>query len=135
MADHLSPPVIEAKPAVTSLIMLVVVCCIFLYFSYRRLLPKPIPGIPYNKSAARSLLGDVPEMMSYISRTQEIWPWVADQTTKHQSPIVQVWGRPFSKPWVVVSDHREAQDILLRRKSSSPSKPASWRWGFCTSEK
>ncbi|EXJ60823.1 hypothetical protein A1O7_04976 [Cladophialophora yegresii CBS 114405] len=115
MADYLGHPVIEAKPATTSLVLLVVFCCVFVYFSYRRLLPKPIPGIPYNESATRSILGDVPEMMSYISRTQEVWPWLADQTTKHQSPIVQVWGRPFSKPWVVISDHREAQDILLRR--------------------
>ncbi|ETI24327.1 hypothetical protein G647_03696 [Cladophialophora carrionii CBS 160.54] len=115
MADHSDHPVIEAKPATTSLILLVVVCCVFLYFSYRRLLPKPIPGIPYNELATRSILGDVPEMMSYISRTQEIWPWLVDQTTRHQSPIVQVWGRPFSKPWVVISDHRESQDILLRR--------------------
>ncbi|KAJ9604857.1 hypothetical protein H2200_010972 [Cladophialophora chaetospira] len=115
MAEHLNQPIIDAKPTTISLISLVVVCAIFLYVSYRKLMPKPIPGIPYNKSATRSLFGDIPEMMSYMSRTQELWPWVVEQTTRHQSPIVQVFARPFSKPWVIISDHRESQDILLRR--------------------
>ncbi|KAH0840575.1 cytochrome P450 monooxygenase [Fonsecaea pedrosoi] len=84
-------------------------CCFY------GLLPKPIPGIPYNESATRSLLGDIPEMMSYMAKTEEIWPWITEQITKHQSPVVQVFGRPFARPWVIVSDHRESSDILLRR--------------------
>jgi hypothetical protein len=115
MAEHKSIPVLDATTTTLSLVPLVVVCGIFLYVTYLRLLPKPIPGIPYNKSATRSLFGDIPAMMSYMSRTQEIWPWVVEQTINHQSPIVQVFARPFSKPWVVIADHREAQDILLRR--------------------
>ncbi|OQV07635.1 hypothetical protein CLAIMM_12040 [Cladophialophora immunda] len=93
----------------------IAVCIIILYTGYRRLLPKPIPGIPYNESATRSLFGDIPEMMNYMARTEEIWPWIAEQITKHHSPIVQVFARPFARPWVIVSDHRESSDILLRR--------------------
>jgi hypothetical protein len=44
-----------------------------LYAAYRAALPKPIPGIPYNKDAAHKLLGDVPEMMDYVKRTQRIF--------------------------------------------------------------
>ena len=29
---------------------------------YRSLLPKPIPGVPYNKASARRILGDVPDV-------------------------------------------------------------------------
>ncbi|KIX99549.1 uncharacterized protein Z520_05125 [Fonsecaea multimorphosa CBS 102226] len=115
MAELSAPLVIEKGPVIAPYLILIVVCIIFLYTGYRRLLPKPIPGIPYNKSATRSLFGDIPEMMSYIAKTEEVWPWVADQIMKHQSPIVQVFARPFGRPWVILSDHRESYDILLRR--------------------
>ncbi|OAP64682.1 hypothetical protein AYL99_00654 [Fonsecaea erecta] len=108
-------PVIDTRPATVPYFIFIVVCVVFLYAGYRRLLPKPIPGIPYNESATRSLFGDIPEMMSYMAKTEEVWPWVADQITKHQSPVVQVFARPFARPWVIVSDHRESSDILLRR--------------------
>ena len=115
MAEHSTIPVLGARPTATSLVALVAFCGVFLYLVYLKLLPKPIEGIPYNKTAAHSLFGDIPEMMAYMSRTQEIWAWIAEQNTKHQSAIVQVFARPFAKPWVILSDHREAQDILLRR--------------------
>lgn len=44
-----------------------------LYVLYRAALPKPLPGIPYNKEAAGKLLGDVPEMMGYVMRTKRIF--------------------------------------------------------------
>ncbi len=44
-----------------------------LYAGYRAVLPKPLPGIPYNKDAASKLFGDVPEMMSYVMRTKRIF--------------------------------------------------------------
>ena len=106
--------VTDAKPTALSFATFLVACAILLFLIYRRLLPQPIPGIPYNKSAMR-LLGDMPDMMSYIKDTQEVWPWVAEQMTKHQSPVVQVFARPFSKPWVIMADHQESQDVLLRR--------------------
>ena len=44
-----------------------------LYMTYRRILPKPIPDIPYNKNAAAKVFGDVPEMMGYVMRTRRIF--------------------------------------------------------------
>lgn len=49
------------------------IVCVTLYMAYRRILPKPIPDIPYNKDAAAKLFGDVPEMMGYVMRTQRIF--------------------------------------------------------------
>lgn len=54
-------------------------------------------------------------MIKHISKTQQLWDWIASNNLKHQSPIVQIFARPFSKPWVIIADFREAQDILLRR--------------------
>ncbi|OLN88017.1 Cytochrome P450 3A13-like protein 1 [Colletotrichum chlorophyti] len=90
-------------------------CVLALYLLYRVLLPRPLPGIPYNHAAAASLLGDMPEMTGHIKRTGEMYDWIAAQNVKHRSPIIQVFARPFSRPWVVVSDFYETQDILVRR--------------------
>lgn len=53
------------------------VLIVVLYVAYRAVLPKPLPGIPYNREAANSLLGDIPEMMRYVLRTKRIF--VSDQ--------------------------------------------------------
>ncbi|RMJ13331.1 hypothetical protein CDV36_007013 [Fusarium kuroshium] len=73
--------------------------------------PKPIPGIPYNVEAAKSLLGDIPEFRTAPDRRE----WWASQVIKHQSPMIQVFLRPFSRPLVFVADHWEATDIMTRR--------------------
>ncbi|KAF5001394.1 hypothetical protein FDECE_10957 [Fusarium decemcellulare] len=83
----------------------------FFYFCLRLLLPKPIPGIPYNVEAANSWLGDLPEFRAAPNRRT----WWADQAVKHQSPLVQVFLRPFGRPWVFVADYYEAADICQRR--------------------
>lgn len=44
---------------------------LLVYGIYRASLPKPLAGIPYNKNAAKSLLGDMPEMISHIKETGE----------------------------------------------------------------
>ncbi|GKT63952.1 cytochrome P450 monooxygenase [Colletotrichum tofieldiae] len=86
-----------------------------LYLSYRALLPRPLSGIPYNEAAAKSILGDMPEMVGHAEKTGEMYDWLGAQNIKHRSPIIQVFGRPFSKPWVIISDFYETQDVLMRR--------------------
>ncbi|VUC29603.1 unnamed protein product [Clonostachys rosea] len=91
------------------------IAIVALYVTYRAILPKPLPNIPYNQDAARKLSGDVPEMMGYVMRTKRIFCWLTSLTTRHQSPIVQAFIKPGGLPWVVVTDPFESQDILLRR--------------------
>lgn len=50
-----------------------------------------------------------------MGKTKELYDWITLQNIGLQSPIVQVFGRPLARPWVVITDFREAQDILLRR--------------------
>ncbi|KAK4225937.1 cytochrome P450 [Podospora fimiseda] len=94
---------------------LVAALVVGLYLGYRALLPKPLPGIAYNREAARKLFGDVPELMGYVMRTKRIFCWLTSLTNRHQSPIIQAFVTPFGLPWVVVTDPFESQDILLRR--------------------
>lgn len=88
---------------------------ILLFLSYHRLLPKPIPGIPYNEEAATRLFGDIPTMLSVISKGDLLFDWMVGNNVRHKSPVTQIFGRPFQKPWVIVTDFRESQDILLHR--------------------
>lgn len=62
---------IENVTSTTPIIVAFIATC--LYFVYRSLLPRPLPGIPYNHDAANKLFGDVPEMMSYVLRTKQIF--------------------------------------------------------------
>jgi hypothetical protein len=87
-----------------------------LYVVYRTALPHPIPDIPHNKAAAKSIMGDVPEFLKYVKANNgQVLGWWNEQIAKHDSPICQLFLKPFGRPIVVVADFREAQDILLRR--------------------
>lgn len=78
--------------------------------------PKPLKGIPYNKDGL-GLFGDVPALANHIKKTGgELWSFMAAQNLKHQAPLVQIFMSPtHSRPSLLLSDAREAQDILLRR--------------------
>ncbi|KAI8935716.1 hypothetical protein NX059_007237 [Plenodomus lindquistii] len=85
------------------------------YFFYLRLLPKPIPGIPYNPEATQSILGDVPSMLQHLKTSKTVSDWMTNHHKRHNSPIIQIWGGVFSRPWVFIDDFREGQDLLMRR--------------------
>jgi hypothetical protein len=42
------------------------------YTVYRWLLPKPIPGIPHNRKATKSVLGDIPDLMEHLKHSKTI---------------------------------------------------------------
>jgi hypothetical protein len=85
------------------------------YLIYRAALPRPIPGIPYHKASARSILGDIPAMVKHTQETSQVFDWMVAQCVQLNSPIVQVFVRPLGRPFVILADFREGQDILMRR--------------------
>ncbi|TGJ78771.1 hypothetical protein E0Z10_g9993 [Xylaria hypoxylon] len=86
-----------------------------LYLLYQRLLPKPLPGIAYNAEVTRSLWGDASSLARCLSSNGEFSGWLGEQCLKLGSPVCQVFVQPFTRPWVLVGDFHEAQDILMRR--------------------
>ena len=92
-----------------------------LYGLYQWLLPNPVPGIAFNLEATKSLFGDAPGMIKEVSVTGEFRVWCAKQVKKMDSPICQVFIRPFSKPWILLADFRESKDVLMRRKEFDKS--------------
>jgi hypothetical protein len=77
--------------------------------------PRYIRGVPHNKGTWQWLLGDTPSWISHTRKKGEIYTWLRTQTVRLNSPIVQVAVRPFARPWIVLADFRETQDILTRR--------------------
>lgn len=90
---------------------------ITLYLVYRAALPKPIPGIPYRSDSARHVLGDIPAILKAAADLDLTHvQWIQQQLQELNSPIIQIFMGPFSRPIIVVADFRETQDVLMRRK-------------------
>ncbi len=77
------------------------------FLLYRAALPKPIPGIPCAPNSINRLFGDVPDALKYHAKTSETVAFLASRCEELKSPIVQVFLRPFSRPWVVLADSHE----------------------------
>ncbi|CAI7649251.1 unnamed protein product [Penicillium glandicola] len=90
---------------------------VFLYSLYRTILPKPIPGIPYNAASARKVLGDIPAIRAHMASTNggTFITYILETMQKINSPLIQVFIRPMSKPLLILGDFPEAHDILVRR--------------------
>ncbi|KAL0944582.1 cytochrome p450 monooxygenase [Colletotrichum truncatum] len=87
-----------------------------LYTLYQNALPKPINGIPYNPKSISGLLGDLPDLARTVANTGDVSGWLHGRAAEFNSPVCQIFIRPMSKPVVILSDFREAQDICMRRK-------------------
>lgn len=88
---------------------------VFLYALYLYSLPKPLPNIPYDPAAAKSILGSAASLVAHQKSRQRFASWFAQEAKRLNSPLCQVWLLPFSKPQIVLNDAREAQDLLQRR--------------------
>ena len=51
----------------------------WLYLCYRWVLPRPIPGIPYNEEATKTILGDMGSMVRHMGKTKELYDWIMSQ--------------------------------------------------------
>lgn len=97
----------------TYLVLLIFFPVIFISL-YRIFLPSAIPGVPHNEGVTNSILGDIQSLLTHISPKKEIFTWLTAQNVTLKSPIIQVFPRPFSKPWNIVTNFRETRDILTR---------------------
>lgn len=100
----------------TLLVLSALLACSYLLYLW--LLPKPIPGIPYNSEATKNLLGDIPSLAKEVSKTHDVATWFLHQAQKSGSPLTQVFISPlgpFGQPTLLLCDFYEAQDISLHR--------------------
>ncbi|KAK3331867.1 cytochrome P450 [Cercophora scortea] len=91
-------------------------------YIYYRLIPVPLPGIPYSPSALRPL-GEVRALKAYGKVSKEPSAAMFTITKALVSPIAQVLFTSFGRPMVLVDDAREAEDILVRRTREFDRSP------------
>ncbi|KAF7194896.1 Cytochrome P450 monooxygenase [Pseudocercospora fuligena] len=77
--------------------------------------PKPLPGIPYNPVSAKRFLGDGPDLFKWAAEHGSPYGYLPEMIKKLDSPIVQLFLRPFARPWIIVADPYEAHDVRTRR--------------------
>ena len=83
---------------------------------WRKLHPKPYPGIPHNAASAKRIGGDVPELIPIFQTSEEVTgAMFAITTQKLGTPIAQVLFPGFRKPLIVLEDPYEIEDIIVRR--------------------
>ena len=87
------------------------------YLIRRAMLPKPIYGIPYRKANAQKVFGNGLEMLAWKKEHGEMFGYLSKMAVELNAPIFQIFVHPLGKPWVVVADNREANDIMARRTS------------------
>ncbi|KAK7981987.1 cytochrome P450 oxidoreductase [Apiospora saccharicola] len=88
----------------STLLYLSAVLFVVLYVVYVRLLPRPLPRIPYHKHSAQRLFGDLPDYRLGF-------------------PMYQFIMTPLSWPLIVLEDPREVEDICLRRNREFDRAP------------
>jgi cytochrome P450 len=94
-----------------------------IYQFYLFALPKPISGIPHREASARSLLGDVPVVLSGLSRKPELRVSFNERARSLGARIVQIFPGPLTPPIVLLDDAREALDIMLYRSRDFDRTP------------
>lgn len=95
------------------LIGLALVFC--LYLVLRAALPKPLPGIPYVPGSEKNFLGNLPLALAHQKNAGRFSSYFYQPAEHLQVPLLQVFMRPFSRPWLLLCDGREAQDLMTRR--------------------
>ena len=88
---------------------------ITLYLLHHLALPRPLPDIPYNTAAARSLLGDLPAISSYLGKGHNtLITYFNDTVISLNAPLVQVFLKPLGAPTLLLSDFNEARRMLMQ---------------------
>jgi cytochrome P450 len=107
--------VTSIMPSTGTIVAALLAVSIGIYALYQWALPKPLPGIPYDERASRSLFGNMLDVIAYRKQHGRFYPMMIQQNVKHNSPVTQIWGGPLSRPLIVLTDHRETYDITHRR--------------------
>lgn len=96
-------------------VLIVVVTPIIAYGLYLYLLPKPLSNIPYDRDAARSLLGDLPALARHGGEAPMEW-MINRAVRQFPAALSQVFFSPFGRSSLLLTDFHECNNILLRKK-------------------
>lgn len=87
--------------------------------------PRPYPGIPYNRHSTNRFLGDLPDLLEAVKTTKDPAKFAFQQCRKLQSPVIQLFLRPFSRPFIFIDDVREVEDLIVTRTKEFDRAPTT----------
>lgn len=88
------------------------------------LYPRLYPGIPYNRSSAKRIAGDIPELVPLIKSTNEFSDNLFTVTTRRLgTPIAQLLFPGIKRLLIILDDPREIEDICVRRNAEFDVAP------------
>jgi len=111
MEQHWSKTIEYPPPLALASILLLLGGWIFYYAS----LPRNLKDIPYVKASASRMFGDLPAALAHERRTGLLFTYIINKCVELNAPVAQLSFRPFGRPWVVICNGREAQDIMTHR--------------------
>jgi hypothetical protein len=95
----------------------VLICLLGLSVLYWYILPRPLPGIPYNRTATWTPLGDIPSILGSVP-DPGFSTWLLNQPLRHRSPLTQLFFMPFQRrPALILADHRAVRELLTQRSA------------------
>lgn len=104
----------QHSPVPISVLFILVITIGCLFLLYLQALPKPIPGIPYNKDSATKLFGDGQAYLKHFKEGGTFATYCQSVVKSLDSPLVQIFIQPFKQPLLVLADFGESQALMRR---------------------
>lgn len=109
----------------TTLVVFLVLIIIFILYLRRIAYPRPYAHIPYNKHSANRFLGDLPDLLEAVKTTKDPAKFAFQQCRKLRSPVIQLFLRPFSRPFIFIDDVREVENLIVTRTKEFDRAPTT----------
>ncbi|KAG5933059.1 hypothetical protein E4U59_007097 [Claviceps monticola] len=84
-------------------------------YTWHRAYPRPYEDIPYSTQSARRLLGDISDIIQLVRDGNDPENSIADRCRRLNSPIVQLFFEPFSRPLIFLDDTAAVSNIVCTR--------------------
>ncbi|KAG6316364.1 hypothetical protein E4U22_007128 [Claviceps purpurea] len=73
-------------------------------YAWHRAYPRPYEDVPYSTQSERRLLGDIPDIVQFVKDGNAPEDLIADRCRRLNSPIIQLFFEPFSRPLIFLDD-------------------------------
>ncbi|KAG6111914.1 hypothetical protein E4U31_003886 [Claviceps sp. LM219 group G6] len=96
-------------------------------YAWHRAYPRPYKDIPYSTQSARRLLGDIPDIIQFVRDGNAPEDFIADRCRRLNSPIIQLFFEPFSRPLIFLDDAAAVSNIVCTRTKELDRAPITVR--------
>lgn len=96
-------------------------------YAWHRAYPRPYEDVPYSTQSERRLLGDIPDIVQFVKDGNAPEDLIADRCRRLNSPIIQLFFEPFSRPLIFLDDTAAVSNIVCTRSKEPNRAPITVR--------